>query len=62
MNVAVSIVRVSSENEDAHAYLHDLKTRKSAAYESIYREYYKEFMEPISALTSYTVPEIGAAT
>ncbi len=44
MNLAVSVLRVSAMNKDAHAYLHDLKERHSEEYERMYESYYQEFM------------------
>jgi phosphate:Na+ symporter len=46
MNVAVAVIRVSPENKDAHAYMHDLKMRKSPEYEKAYRAYYEQYIGP----------------
>ncbi|HUM82270.1 MAG TPA: Na/Pi cotransporter family protein [Lachnospiraceae bacterium] len=44
MNIAVSVLRVSSVNKDAHAYLHDLKDHHSAEYENMYENFYEVYM------------------
>lgn len=44
MNVSVAVIRVSSVNNDSHAYLHDLKIRKSPEYEEEYRKYYEQYV------------------